>query len=209
MGSFKIETEVKCGPNNECGIDAARNDRELGLDIDVWQLYKAKKIAREENEGTHSESYKKLKKYIEQLMARNPETIVKLQYHDRQSLDDPHVFKRLFIMFNAMKMGFIQGCKPFLGLDGTHLKGAFGGVLLVTIALDGNRGVIPVAFAIVESESTASWKWFIEILKTYINSAQDGTPLTFMSDRQKVSLNIYPFCLLTCCNQIFILTCFK
>ena len=78
-------------------------------------------------------------------------------------------------MFNRMKMAFIQGYKPFLRLDGTHLKGAFRGVLIVAIALDGNRGVIPVAFAIVESESTASWKWFIEILETYISSAQDDT----------------------------------
>ena len=114
-----------------------------GLDIDVWKLHKAKKLL---------EKRMKLNNYIEQLMARNPETIIKLQYHDRQSLDDPPIFKRLFIMFSAMKMGFIQGCKPFLGLDGTHLKGAFGGVLLVAIALDGNRGMIPVVFAIMESD---------------------------------------------------------
>ena len=112
-------------------------------------------------------------------------------------------------MFNAKKMGFIYGCRPFFGIDGTHLKGTFGGVLLVAIALDGNRVVILVAFAIMELKCTASWKWFMEILETHISSAQDGTPLTFMSDRQKVSLNIYPFYLLTSCNQMFILTCFK
>ncbi|KAF2320691.1 hypothetical protein GH714_030072 [Hevea brasiliensis] len=66
--------------------------------------------------------------------------------------DDPLVFKRIFIMFEVVKQGFLCGCKPFIGLDGCHLKGPYDGIFLCAIALDGNKGVLPLAFAIVESK---------------------------------------------------------
>ncbi|TXG53072.1 hypothetical protein EZV62_022241 [Acer yangbiense] len=33
---------------------------------------------------------------------------------------------------------------PFIGVDGSHLKGSYGGVLLSTVALDANNGLIPI-----------------------------------------------------------------
>ncbi|KAK9274883.1 hypothetical protein L1049_022137 [Liquidambar formosana] len=39
----------------------------------------------------------------------------------------------------AMKTGFINRCRPFLGLDGCHLKRPYGGVLLGAVALDENH----------------------------------------------------------------------
>ncbi|XP_072076601.1 uncharacterized protein [Arachis hypogaea] len=47
-------------------------------------------------------------------------------------------------------------CKPFISVDGMHLYGEYGGVLLITVAQDGNSNILHVAFAIVESESTDS-----------------------------------------------------
>ncbi|KAL0342473.1 UNVERIFIED_CONTAM: hypothetical protein Scaly_1909900 [Sesamum calycinum] len=49
-----------------------------------------------------------------------------------------------------------EGSVSFLGFDGCHLKGPFGGVLLAAIGLDGNNGLFPVAFAVVESECKES-----------------------------------------------------
>lgn len=51
-----------------------------------------------------------------------------------------------------MTKGFLEGCKPFLGLDGCHVKGPFGGVLLCTVSIDKNKGLFPVAYAMVEVE---------------------------------------------------------
>ena len=56
-----------------------------------------------------------------------------------------------------MKKGFVRGCKPWVGIDGCHLKGPFGGVLLSAAALDGIKGMFPVAIAMVEIENKDSW----------------------------------------------------
>ena len=59
-------------------------------------------------------------------------------------------FKRMYIRYNAQKVGFLCGCKPFIGLDGCHLKGRFGGKLLSVTAKDGNDNIFLVAMAVVE-----------------------------------------------------------
>ncbi|XP_043805062.1 uncharacterized protein LOC122721398 [Manihot esculenta] len=91
----------------------------------------------------------------------------------------------MFLSFKPIIDGFKAGCRPFIGVDGCHLKGPFGGVLLSAISLDGDKGVIPLAIAIMEIECGASWDFFFDCLKTCIGPEDDETPLTFMSDRQK------------------------
>lgn len=64
----------------------------------------------------------------------------------------------------------MAGCRPFIGVDGCHLKGKYGGVLLSAIATDANFGIFPLAFAIVESENADSWTWFLTLLSEYLDN---------------------------------------
>ena len=59
-------------------------------------------------------------------------------------------FKRIYIRYNAQKVGFLGGCRPFVGLDGCHLKGRFGRKLLSATANDVNDNIFPMAMAVVE-----------------------------------------------------------
>jgi hypothetical protein len=34
-----------------------------------------------------------------------------------------------------MKIGFVKGCRPWFGIDGCHLNGPYGGVLLSVVAI--------------------------------------------------------------------------
>ena len=52
-----------------------------------------------------------------------------------------------------MKKGFKNGCRSFIGVDGCHLKGLYGGVLLAIVSLDGNCGLFHIVVAIVELEN--------------------------------------------------------
>ncbi|KAL0358283.1 UNVERIFIED_CONTAM: hypothetical protein Sangu_0677700 [Sesamum angustifolium] len=61
-------------------------------------------------------------------------------------------FKRTFVELGALKKDFLQRCRPFLGFDGCYLKGTYGGLLHPVIAHDGNNGLFPLAFGVVESE---------------------------------------------------------
>ncbi|KAK3221536.1 hypothetical protein Dsin_008561 [Dipteronia sinensis] len=55
------------------------------------------------------------------------------------------------LAFNvSSKEGISRGLQAFIGIDGCHLKGPYGGVLLSTIALDANSGLYPLAYCICE-----------------------------------------------------------
>ena len=66
------------------------------------------------------------------------------------------------------------------------MKGPFPGQILTTVGVDSNNGIYPLAYAIVETENTDSWKWFWECLGDDLD--MDNSNFTFISDRQKVLL---------------------
>ncbi|KAL7263222.1 hypothetical protein ACSBR1_001403 [Camellia fascicularis] len=55
----------------------------------------------------------------------------------------------------------------------------FKGTLLVAIAKDGNQGLFPIAFAIVDSEKSSNWEWFLRHLAEVVDGSRN---LTFVSD---------------------------
>ncbi|KAJ4955180.1 hypothetical protein NE237_011963 [Protea cynaroides] len=128
-----------------------------GISLNDKMFYKSIMIANEENEGSFSNSYALLPHYGRLMLEGNPGSIVKLQYVERQDSEGKPIFKRSFVGPKACIDGFAQGCRPFNGLDGCHLKGMFGRVLLSTVSLDGNSEIFLVAYSVVESMTRDSW----------------------------------------------------
>jgi hypothetical protein len=96
-------------------------------------------------------------------------------------------FHRLYMSLAAMKKGFLEGCRPTIGLDGCFLKGPYKGILLAAVGQDANNNMYPIAIAVVESETKDSWTWFLECLVSDLGSHERHTSPTFISDWQKVS----------------------
>ena len=97
------------------------------------------------------------------------------------------LFSSCYMSLDACKRGFLAGCRPIICLDGCHVKTKFGGQLLTAVGMDPNDCIYPIAFAVVEVESFATWKWFLETLKADLQI--DNTfPWTIMTDKQKVLL---------------------
>lgn len=70
--------------------------------------------------------------------------------------------------------------------DGCHVKTKFGGHILVTVGLDPNDYMFPIAMGVVEVDNTKqSWKWFLIMLKEDIGITNTSS-WTSMTDRQKV-----------------------
>ena len=88
--------------------------------------------------------------------------------------------------FQHKKNAYLNGYRHFIGVDGCHLKGKYGGVLLVVVGMDGNSKIVPLALCVCEIENAEKWGWFMENLKSYLN---DGRHITFISDRQKGLIN--------------------
>ena len=56
----------------------------------------------------------------------------------------------MYVRFNAQKVGFLGGCRSFIGLDGCHIKHRFGGQILSATTKDENDNIFPIAMAVVE-----------------------------------------------------------
>ncbi|KAL0394980.1 UNVERIFIED_CONTAM: hypothetical protein Slati_4464200 [Sesamum latifolium] len=85
---------------------------------------------------------------------------------------------------SSSEEGFLSGCRPFIGVDGCHLKGPYGGVLLMAVGVDPNNNQFPLAYAVVMSENKDNWEWFLTLLKEDLNIVRDDA-YTFISDKQK------------------------
>nr|KYP50797.1 hypothetical protein KK1_027361 [Cajanus cajan] len=73
-------------------------------------------------------------------------------------------FHRVFWTFKPCIDRF-KYCKPIVQVDGIFLYGKYKGTLLVVVAQDSNNKIFPIAFAIVEGETTKAWFFFYIISK--------------------------------------------
>ena len=62
-------------------------------------------------------------------------------------------FLHLFWSFRPCIDGF-QYCRPLVQVDETWLYGKYKGTLLVEVAQDDNNKILPIAFTVVEGETT-------------------------------------------------------
>lgn len=95
------------------------------------------------------------------------------------------MIKKTFIYFEAMKRSYLERCRPILVLDRYHLKGSFGGLLLCTIFVDGNKRLFPVAHDVVEIKCKNSWRFLLEHLYLCICGVIVDNTLIIIFDKQK------------------------
>ena len=118
--------------------------------------YRSMKTARGLITRNEEAQYGLLRDYVEMIRRTDVGSKVILQTEIENENTKPK-FKKMYIKYNAQKIGFLGGCKPFVGMDGCHLKGGFGGQLLFPTTKDGNDNIFSVAMVVVEQEKKDSW----------------------------------------------------
>jgi hypothetical protein len=158
-----------------------------GVTLSHLQAYRVKRRAMELLDGAGSEQYAHLRNYAEEIIRLNPNStvIIKCSESDRGP-----VFERIYICLEACKAVFATTCRPLIGLDACFLKGEHGGQLIAAVGRDGNNQMIPIAYAVVESETKDSWKWFVDLLLEDLNQILPKQ-YAFISDQQKVSYSLF------------------
>ncbi|KAL8092638.1 hypothetical protein AgCh_034778 [Apium graveolens] len=127
----------------------------------------AKKLAMDEEHGSWEGSYEDLPFLMEAFQCFNVGT-------------KEVTIKRLLWAFKPCIDGF-EHCIHVIHIDGTHLYGPYSGVLLSVVAVDGFSHILPLAFAIVESENVSSWGWFMDRLRRFVAGRRHG--ICVISDR--------------------------
>lgn len=133
------------------------------VDITYSKAFRAKELALERIHGSHADAYRRMPKYCSDIEKTNPNSVTKLECTSENQ------FKRVFIAYGACATGLAH-CRPLLGLDGTHLKTRYQGILLTAVAVDANGQLFPVAYAVVNAENDDNWLWMLNVLHQVVEN---------------------------------------
>ncbi|KAH9625142.1 hypothetical protein KSS87_015101 [Heliosperma pusillum] len=114
--------------------------------------YKVKYYAHRLFHGSMKEHYSRLGSYMAALEQGNPTSTFTL-FTNPNITSNPEVFQRFFVCFDALKQGWLLGCRKLLCVDSCFLKTFLGGQLMAVIGRDANEQMFPLAWAVVEGEN--------------------------------------------------------
>ncbi|XP_057963150.1 uncharacterized protein LOC131154413 [Malania oleifera] len=171
-----VKEKLKVFPNYKPKDIVNDIKQQYGVQLNYFQAWRGKEIAKEQLQGSYKEAYNQLPFFCERIIETNPGSFATFTTKEDSS------FHRLFVSFHASLYGFQQGCRPLLFLDSIPLKSKYQGTLLAATAVDGDDGVFPVAFAVVDAETEDNWRWFLLQLKSALPSCRS---ITFVADREK------------------------
>ncbi|XP_050211690.1 uncharacterized protein LOC126661854 [Mercurialis annua] len=164
-GQVKLQRDIR--------IDTLRAGiwQQVGVRPPYKRTWNAKEKAIADVYGGWYESFGMVHKFMNEMMHVNPGSFWDAEgaevYTDGILQPKVVTFIRMFWTFKPTIEGF-RFCKPVLFVDGTHLYGKYKMTLLIASAIDGNSHIMPLAFALVESESTASYEYFFEHLREHV-----------------------------------------
>ncbi|XP_020092715.1 uncharacterized protein LOC109713152 [Ananas comosus] len=155
--------------------------RTHGITLSYKQAWRGKEMIMAAVRGSFEEGYRLLPQYCEQVKGTNPGSIANVYGNP-----DDNCFRRLFVSFYASIYGFVNACRPLIGLDRTILKSKYLGTLLFATGFDGDGALFPLAFGVVDEESDENWIWFLSELHALLEANTENMPrLTILSDRQR------------------------
>ncbi|KAK1396350.1 hypothetical protein POM88_006213 [Heracleum sosnowskyi] len=190
-----FSTHIVADPSVSEKVVEATDVSHFGYKPSRKNIRHAKEITKKSLFKSSEESDEYLPKFMNALQSFNHGTFVDW-YFKEHDLGEPIGeiivlfvvrFKRVFWAFKPCIDAFPH-CIPVLLIDGTHLYDKYGGLLLTATSIDGFKHILPVAFAIVESENTGSWTWFMERVNKKVVLRQRD--VCVISDRHKGIISV-------------------
>ncbi|KAL5141982.1 hypothetical protein HKD37_09G025240 [Glycine soja] len=174
---------IREDPSIKVSLIQERINNEFAYKVSYKKAWLAKQKAIAIEYGDWDESYEKLSSWLTHMKNHSPGSYFQILHDDfivGNTVSREHrQFHRVFWTFGQCKEAF-KYCKPIIQVDGTHLYGKYRGTLLMATSQDGNGGVLPLAFAVVEGETLTAWSWFLAHLREHVTN-KNG--ICLISDR--------------------------
>ena len=144
------------------------------IKLNYTTVWKAKQRAMKELYGDWANTFRMLYNFKAEVEKRSPGSVVEID--TEVTADGKVFFSKFFMALKPCVDGFKAGCRPYLSIDSSFLTGKWNGQLAACNALDGHNWMFPVAIGMFQSETEASWTWFMMQLKRCIGPV---SPLVF------------------------------
>ncbi|XP_029146864.1 uncharacterized protein [Arachis hypogaea] len=178
-----IKPLVEVDPSIRVKSVIAEVQSKFNYTISYRKAWLAKQKAVESIFGGWEASYEALPIWFEAMCHKEPSAVVHFQtmpaYQGDDLVPNIRVLHRVFWSYYPCIRAF-RHCKPIVQVDGTHLYGKYKGCLLVAVSQDGNNNIVPIAFAIVEGETSDAWHFFLSNLRQHVVRRDD---VGLISDR--------------------------
>ncbi|KAG8387137.1 hypothetical protein BUALT_Bualt03G0222000 [Buddleja alternifolia] len=127
---------------------------DLNCEISRSQYYRTRRKVNDMLNGHFTDQYARLWDYTEELKKSNPNSTVVMKTEVDEKTGDER-FLRLYICFDACRKGFMEACRPVIGVDGCHLRGTHKDDVAIydqqkwTIVSDRQKGLLPALFELL------------------------------------------------------------
>ncbi|KAL2480334.1 MuDR family transposase [Abeliophyllum distichum] len=122
-----------------------------GVSMSYEKAWRSKEKALELVRGDPTESYENVPKYLYVIEKTNPESITRIETYDNNK------FKYLFMALGTSIQGW-EYCRPIIVIDGTFLKGHYGGTLFTACTQDVKNNIFILTFGVGDLETNDSWE---------------------------------------------------
>nr|GFB69188.1 hypothetical protein [Tanacetum cinerariifolium] len=120
--------------------------------------------------------YALLKDYVCELKRCNPYTTVKIDVYGEEDPETPtRMFRRIYVCLGALKMGFKEGGRELLGLDGAFMRGQYPRQMLTAMGVDAYNGIYPVAYALAKLFPSAEHRHCVRHINENMNQTWKGS----------------------------------
>lgn len=145
-----------------------------------WKVLCAANRAKQLLGIDHEDGYAMVNQFKQEMETIDRNNIVLVDTEILPS-DGGERFKRMFVCYERASYAFKVHCQRLLAVDGWKMNNPYNSVMLVAAALDGNNGILPVAFCEVEVEDMDSWVYFLKNINNALR-LESGTGLCILAD---------------------------
>jgi len=148
-------TILKDEPTIQAGKLRKDLQNKYNIQLSYYVVWDGLQMALEQIQGKWDDSFEDVFRFKAEVDRTNPGSIVDIEWI---LAGNKRRFTRMFVAFKSCVQGFLNGCRPFLGVDSTVLTRRWRGQLASASAVDGHNWLFPVAYGVFESKTAENWK---------------------------------------------------